>query len=1162
LESRIGPDALKKGLAEDYPNGYDIEVGKGSPGVGTIYLRATSLKDKYGLDWTLVIGLGKRSFFTKFERLSNVMTIISLGVIAFTVAIASMLSKWRFRKIYLKDGGQRKKSGIEPPTIGEEDTLHKKLNPDSQEFFDHFKKILRPSVQAANLASRLYGNESKPPKVYQTLQQILADDTESAKEIFERIDQNGDKTLSKEEFTKGLKLLGYQATPGEVALLFAALDSDDNGTIDYSEILAETNSMLTEPEATSAEKQRALEYILLARKSDANIIDYLYLQRKNDTKRLKGYNIYHSNGYNYFVAFSIYFGLCLAFFEAPSSRLGYITKDNAASFREWISVFRAISLILFAIDMTFQIWLFGIFSMDRTLKEAKKVKKTDNRGEFDVVNDRQSVFNKSLDPLVVCRSMILLFLFIDLLVPYTTGGESQDDPQSKQIVFLLPYSAIVRPFWPILRFSGLRSTLLAFGKTLGKAQAVFLLFLMTLFIFSIMGTTLLSNRHGFDVFDSFQTVIGSFLTLFVYMISAENYPDVAYPPTLCTGSDEANTREGGVISAECTDTVLHSYNMITSLVGTFLIVSLVIAVFEETFSGYNSLDRIREKTVSRMAIIAAFIVLDKDSGGSLDKAEFLDFLNGTCHTGRRFAVDDDFELSGTDFIELVEELLHEMYIVPLKDWDQVSFKPGKTFKNCTVDELFDYLYASNVPHLPPRDKIDLNKEEDIVDYWRHRGADYYQESERLKEHMDELHLDDIEGKMSALDKVRNNLRIFFDSDIYETGITAGILINSIVQCLYGVMEPENVGAIDIINIIFIYFWFVELALRIFAISFARFWHVNEDFFQMVKNRVDFGCVFASFIALNVLIISRSSEGKPIFANWEQCTSEDNCEINDWARIILSLNCLRLFGLMKSVREIIFCFYVIIPNYLNIIVLTALMMYSFAVWGCISFGGTFKYLNNYDIPQANFNSMLDSILTLFQLFVGEAWNSVMGAAIDSDSGNALLYFVAYILITTLLLTNLLMGVIISGYGNITEIQNDARKRKVEKISSKALVTALREGKIAEPKLFFEYHPHHIEIEHMDMDDEGGVEISNGRSSSAYQTKKKIQSAHADDYYNVLNDSKERYGFMTGSTLELLLVYCNLALEEVEYYNEFGWENDGGDVPKRKSRRRSVSLNGIL
>lgn len=80
------------------------------------------------------------------------------------------------------------------------------------------------------------------------------------------------------------------------------------------------------------------------------------------------------------------------------------------------------------------------------------------------------------------------------------------------------------------------------------------------------------------------------------------------------------------------------------------------------------------------------------------------------------------------------------------------------------------------------------------------------------------------------------------------------------------------------------------------------------------------------------------------------------------------------------------------------------MYSFAVWGCISFGGTFKYLNNYDIPQANFNSMLDSILTLFQLFVGEAWNSVMGAAIDSDSGNALLYFVAYILITTLLLTN--------------------------------------------------------------------------------------------------------------------------------------------------------------
>ena len=39
----------------------------------------------------------------------------------------------------------------------------------------------------------------------------------------------------------------------------------------------------------------------------------------------------------------------------------------------------------------------------------------------------------------------------------------------------------------------------------------------------------------------------------------------------------------------------------------------------------------------------------------------------------------------------------------------------------------------------------------------------------------------------------------------------------------------------------------------------------------------------------------------------------------------------------------------------------LLVYSYAVWGCMAFGGTFKYLHNYDMPQANFNSMTNSII---------------------------------------------------------------------------------------------------------------------------------------------------------------------------------------------------------
>ena len=42
-------------------------------------------------------------------------------------------------------------------------------------------------------------------------------------------------------------------------------------------------------------------------------------------------------------------------------------------------------------------------------------------------------------------------------------------------------------------------------------------------------------------------------------------------------------------------------------------------------------------------------------------------------------------------------------------------------------------------------------------------------------------------------------------------------------------------------------------------------------------------------------------------------------------------------------------------------------------------------------QANFNSMSDSIITLIQLYVGEAWNGVMLAAVDSVGSNAYPFF---------------------------------------------------------------------------------------------------------------------------------------------------------------------------
>lgn len=90
---------------------------------------------------------------------------------------------------------------------------------------------------------------------------------------------------------------------------------------------------------------------------------------------------------------------------------------------------------------------------------------------------------------------------------------------------------------------------------------------------------------------------------------------------------------------------------------------------------------------------------------------------------------------------------------------------------------------------------------------------------------------------------------------------------------------------------------------------------------------------------------------------------------------------------------------ILPNYGGIIGLFGVVLYVYAVASIIfvstdrvivNFGrgegggtktSTFELIADYDSDMrlANFNSMFDALITLLQLFVGEAWDGVMIAA---------------------------------------------------------------------------------------------------------------------------------------------------------------------------------------
>ena len=106
-------------------------------------------------------------------------------------------------------------------------------------------------------------------------------------------------------------------------------------------------------------------------------------------------------------------------------------------------------------------------------------------------------------------------------------------------------------------------------KTIERAKIVFLVLILTLISFSLMGNALFANRHGYNANDSFQTVYHGFYTLFTFMISSENYQDVTHPPALCDGSEDANTLNGGLMTAECFEASHNMFNIFATLTGTF-----------------------------------------------------------------------------------------------------------------------------------------------------------------------------------------------------------------------------------------------------------------------------------------------------------------------------------------------------------------------------------------------------------------------------------------------------------------------------------------------------------------------------------------------------------------------------------------------------------------
>ena len=130
---------------------------------------------------------------------------------------------------------------------------------------------------------------------------------------------------------------------------------------------------------------------------------------------------------------------------------------------------------------------------------------------------------------------------------------------------------------------------------------------------------------------------------------------------------------------------------------------------------------------------------------------------------------------------------------------------------------------------------------------------------------------------------------------------------------------------------------------------------------------------------------------------------------------------RIFRLLKALAEfpelqiLVSAMLKAIPSMSWALVLLFIIFYIFAVFGSTLYGGTFPEL---------FGDIGGSMFTLFQVMTFESWATAVARPIMEVYEYAWVYFLIFILLTSITLLNVMVGIVVEAVGTIS----DAAKKK--------------------------------------------------------------------------------------------------------------------------------------
>ncbi|MEM6267317.1 MAG: ion transporter [Pseudomonadota bacterium] len=252
--------------------------------------------------------------------------------------------------------------------------------------------------------------------------------------------------------------------------------------------------------------------------------------------------------------------------------------------------------------------------------------------------------------------------------------------------------------------------------------------------------------------------------------------------------------------------------------------------------------------------------------------------------------------------------------------------------------------------------------------------------------------------------LRERVRTLVEAKAFEQFIVVVIVLNAIglgLETSPAIMAQAG-GVIDQLDGLALTIFVIELALKLFAYGWR--------FFKNGWNIFDLAIVSAALMPAG-----------------------DQFSV---LRALRILRALRLVSVVPSMRKVIVGLFRAIPSIGTVIVMLLLLFYISAVMATKLFGSAF--------PEW-FGHLGASLYSLFQIMTLESWSMGIVRPVMAEYPYAWAFFIPFILLTSFIVLNLFIGVIVNAMSEATsEEAHDEREEIISELKAlRADIAALRE-----------------------------------------------------------------------------------------------------------------------